>query len=96
MDYLTVGWESWRFLFRGDINSKPIIFITDCQAMLFMSPSLSAIRSEAPVEPRGEFTYYNKIQQSDLVPTISSLLGWPIPRNNLGVLVQSFIGFWKG
>jgi ethanolaminephosphotransferase len=64
--------------------------------MLFLSPSFPVIPAEAPVEPQGEFHYYGKIQQSDIVPTISSFLGWPIPKNNLGVLVQSFLGLWKG
>lgn len=63
-----------------------------------MSPAFSESGStiESPVEPRSEFHYYTKIQQSDLVPTISSLLGWTIPRNNLGVLLRSFVDLWRG
>ena len=63
-----------------------------------MSPSFSENVSTigSPVEPQSEFHYYTKIQQSDLVPTISSLLGWTIPTNNIGVLLKPFIGLWKG
>ena len=66
-----------------------------------MSPLLNSdleIR-QSPVDPipsENEFTFYNKIQQSDLVPTISRLLGWTIPRNNIGVLLNSFLPFWNG
>src|SRR5579862_91293 len=51
---------------------------------------------DCPAEPQGDFHFYSKIQQSNLVPTISTLLGWPIPRNNIGVLLQSFLNLWKG
>jgi len=63
-----------------------------------MSPSFSgqAAKLLSPIPQQNEFDYYTKIQQSDLVPTISSLLGWTHPRNNIGVLLQSFLGLWKG
>jgi len=62
-----------------------------------MSPNFPENDSliQCPIETEDEFTYYTKIQQSDLVPTISSLLGWTIPKNNIGVLLKSFIGLWK-
>lgn len=48
---------------------------------------------EAPVGPkRGtEFEYYRKVEQSDVVPTLATLLGIPIPRNNLGVLIREML-----
>ena len=63
-----------------------------------MSPSFSgqAPNLLSPIPHQNEFDYYTKIQQSDLVPTISSLLGWTLPRNNIGVLLQSFLALWKG
>ena len=63
-----------------------------------MSPAFSESGStiKSPAEPQGEFHYYTKIQQSDLTPTISSLLGWTIPRNNIGVLLRSFVDIWRG
>jgi ethanolamine phosphate transferase 2 subunit G len=63
-----------------------------------MSPFLSGNGSQikSPISPENEFDYYTKIQQTDIVPTISTLLGWTIPRNNLGVLLKSFLALWKG
>jgi len=63
-----------------------------------MSPSFSgqAPNLLSPILQQNEFDYYTKIQQCDLVPTISSLLGWTIPRNNIGVLLKSFLTLWKG
>jgi len=68
------------------------------QAVLFMSPSFPENTSAVPcpTESRSEFQYYDKIQQSDLVPTISTLLGWTIPRNNIGVILRSVISLWQG
>ena len=75
----------------------PFDFQTYMQAVLFSSPSFPAEGGiECPVEPTGDFHFYTKIQQSDLVPTISTLLGWPIPRNNIGVLLKPFLRLWKG
>jgi ethanolamine phosphate transferase 2 subunit G len=63
-----------------------------------MSPSFpeSESKVQCPVDPTDEFLYYSKIQQSDLVPTISTLLGWTIPRNNIGVLIKSLLNQWTG
>lgn len=68
------------------------------QAVLLMSPSFPENNSalQCPTESESEFQYYNKIQQSDLVPTISILLGWTIPRNNIGVILKSVFNLWKG
>jgi ethanolamine phosphate transferase 2 subunit G len=65
---------------------------------LFVSPSFPVDGStiQSPIDPQTDFHYYTKIQQSDLVPTISTLLGWPIPRNNIGTFVRSFLQLWKG
>lgn len=67
-------------------------------ALLFASPKLKRIarkrpRYSAPAEPKEgtEFDFYRKIEQSDLVPTISALLGLPVPRNNLGVIAPEML-----
>lgn len=71
-------------------------------ALVFMSPKLKSIAStyevplKAPIKPRsGEFGFYNTIEQSDLAPVITSLLGLPVPRNNLGVFMPKFLRLWK-
>ena len=86
----------------GRPPEKPPLYILfkhrSSQAVLFMSPSFpennSALR--CPIGPQSEFHYYDKIQQSDLVPTISTLLGWTIPRNNIGVILRSVFSLWSG
>lgn len=69
-------------------------------ALVFMSPKLTKVSNTAsrksPVKPKneGEFEYYNLVEQSDIAPTLAGLLGFPVPRNNLGVFLEDFLGFW--
>lgn len=66
-------------------------------ALVFMSPKLRAMAGtikESPTIPTGEFEYYRKIEQSDIVPTLAGLLGFPVPRNNLGVFISEFLQLW--
>ncbi|GAB7343646.1 hypothetical protein MBLNU457_1639t1 [Dothideomycetes sp. NU457] len=71
-------------------------------ALLFASPKLQSTTGKrpaltAPIQPKEktEFDFYRKIEQSDLVPTISALLGVPFPKNNLGVVVPELLEFWR-
>lgn len=68
-------------------------------ALVFMSPLLKSISSGGrlvPAEPKdGEFEYYDKVEQSDVAPTITTLLGLPVPRNNLGVFIPDFLQMWN-
>jgi ethanolaminephosphotransferase len=68
-------------------------------ALLFVSPKLRTLSPsgrKCPVTPKnGAFEFYTTVEQSDLAPTITSLLGLPIPRNNLGVLIPDFLRLWK-
>jgi hypothetical protein len=65
-----------------------------------MSPKLTKITKvaerQSPVKPKneGEFEYYSMVEQSDIAPTLAGLLGFPVPRNNLGVFLEDFLGFW--
>lgn len=70
-------------------------------ALVFMSPKLTKItqsrpKVRSPVEPKiqDEFDYYRTVEQSDIAPTLAGLLGFPVPRNNLGVFLSEFMGFW--
>ena len=67
-------------------------------ALVFMSPKLKALGSKftAPAVPKDEFTYYRRIEQSDVAPTLTTLLGLPIPKNNLGLFIQDFLPLWDG
>ncbi|PSN71579.1 alkaline phosphatase-like protein [Corynespora cassiicola Philippines] len=67
-------------------------------ALVFMSPKLKRITEslerKSPAKPKGDFDYYRKIEQSDIAPSLAGLLGFPVPRNNLGVFIQEFLQFW--
>ncbi|KAH7348158.1 alkaline-phosphatase-like protein [Pyrenochaeta sp. MPI-SDFR-AT-0127] len=69
-------------------------------ALVFMSPKLSKVTQqsikESPIKPinGNEFEYYRMIEQSDIAPTLAGLLGFPVPKNNLGVFLLDFLGFW--
>lgn len=65
-------------------------------ALVFISPKLKDITpgQSSPIEVREDFQYYTRIEQSDIAPTLAGLLGFPIPRNNLGVFIPEFLPFW--
>ncbi|PVI02738.1 alkaline phosphatase-like protein [Periconia macrospinosa] len=69
-------------------------------ALVFMSPKLSKVtgswEKKSPVSPKEgtEFEYYRLVEQSDVAPTLAGLLGVPVPKNNLGVFIKEFLGFW--
>lgn len=66
-------------------------------ALVFMSPKLKALqlKLEAPASEKEEFQYYSTVEQSDLAPTLSALLGFPVPKNNLGAFIVDFLPIWK-
>ncbi|KAI4726791.1 alkaline phosphatase-like protein [Aureobasidium sp. EXF-10728] len=69
-------------------------------ALVFISPKFMDLEKptyQAPTDPKEgtEFEFYRKVAQNDLVPTLSALLGVPIPRNNLGIILPEMLGFWK-
>lgn len=73
-------------------------------ALVFMSPKLESVKEEiisgakrvAPTVPKGgEFEFYDTVEQSDVAPTITTLLGLPVPRNNLGVFIPDFLQLWN-
>ncbi|KAK1691172.1 GPI ethanolamine phosphate transferase [Colletotrichum godetiae] len=65
-------------------------------ALVFISPKLKTLHRnlQAPVPFREDFSYYTKIEQSDLAPTLGALLGFPVPQNNLGAFISDFLPFW--
>jgi ethanolamine phosphate transferase 2 subunit G len=65
-------------------------------ALVFISPRLKAIASnlEVPAKFQEDFQYYTTIEQSDIAPTLGALLGFPVPRNNLGAFIPNFLPFW--
>ena len=66
-------------------------------ALLFLSPKLQAISKGHPCPlflPDGSFNFYSTVEQSDIAPTLAGLLGFPVPLNNLGVLIPTFLPIW--
>jgi len=64
-------------------------------ALVFASPKFTGLTSRScPTLPKDgtEFEFYRKVQQSDVVPTIASLLGFPVPKNSLGVVLEEVAG----
>ncbi|KAG6042201.1 hypothetical protein E4U41_003947 [Claviceps citrina] len=66
-------------------------------ALVFMSPKFKGKlpKLHAPAEPKDEFDYYTAVEQSDIAPTVAALLGFPIPKNNLGAFIPDFLTFWS-
>ena len=67
-------------------------------ALLFISPKFASISSgrSAPLPlPESDFTYYRRVEQSDIAPTLAGLLGFPVPLNNLGVFISEFLDIWN-
>ena len=68
-------------------------------ALTFISPLLEMVSrggNESPTKnSKGDCCgYYEIVEQSDVVPTLSGLLGVPVPKNNLGVFIDGVLGFW--
>ncbi|TVY20155.1 GPI ethanolamine phosphate transferase 2 [Lachnellula arida] len=65
-------------------------------ALVFISPKLTEINqgSTSPALFEENFQYYSTVEQSDIAPTLGALLGFPVPRNNLGVFISEFLSFW--
>lgn len=69
-------------------------------ALVFMSPKLTKVtgqsRRESPIAPKvgTDFEYYRMVEQSDIAPTLAGVLGFPVPKNNLGVFLEEFLKFW--
>lgn len=49
----------------------------------------------APLPNSEDYSYYSRVYQIDLVPTLSILLGLPIPKNSLGVFIEDLLPLWE-
>jgi ethanolaminephosphotransferase len=65
-------------------------------ALLFVSPKLKSTFAglESPLSSSESFQFYDTVEQSDIAPTLAALLGFPVPRNNLGLIIPSFLELW--
>lgn len=65
--------------------------------LLFVSEKFKQLENNlsCPLPYNEDFIYYNKIKQIDLVPNLASLLNFPIPKNNLGVINRDILRLWN-
>lgn len=69
--------------------------IGETSAGLVLIAKSFAHPQNAPLPATPDFTFYDRVSQVDLVPTLSLLLGLPIPKNSLGLLMPHFKGLWS-
>jgi ethanolamine phosphate transferase 2 subunit G len=68
-------------------------------ALAFLSKGLELSEYEQsdrlplPISP--DYNYIRRVQQSDLVPSLAALMGFPIPKNSLGIVLPELLSLWK-
>lgn len=64
--------------------------------LAFISPKFSSVFDgfESPKLPSSDYSFYESVEQSDIAPTLASLLGFPIPINSLGITIPKFLDLW--
>ncbi|KAH0595098.1 hypothetical protein MHUMG1_07398 [Metarhizium humberi] len=63
-------------------------------ATVFISPWLqgtTSIRRDSPLPTAQDYLYYSTVNQIDIVPSLSGLLGFPIPERNAGVFIPELL-----
>ncbi|KAJ9603385.1 major facilitator super transporter protein [Cladophialophora chaetospira] len=62
-------------------------------ALTFISPKFKTAFGgrRSPVHDARDYQYYETVEQSDIVPTLAALLGFPVPLNNLGVIIPDLL-----
>jgi ethanolaminephosphotransferase len=65
-------------------------------ALVFISPKLKSLSSglASPVATPEDLQFYTTVEQSDIAPTLGGLLGFPVPKNNLGNFIVDFLPLW--
>ncbi|KAI5966293.1 LAS21 [Candida pseudojiufengensis] len=63
-------------------------------ALTIISPKFNKQNPIAPLPKNSDYKYYNSVFQIDLVPSLASLLNFPIPKNSLGVITREVIELW--
>jgi hypothetical protein len=65
-------------------------------ALVFVSPKFKGVLEEPfyPVDSLDGLQYFETIEQSDIAPSLAALLGFPVPRNNLGIIIPQLLELW--
>lgn len=66
----------------------------ETSAALAMISKVFDFKQSAPLEFSSDFTFYDRVKQIDLVPTLSLLLGLPVPKNSFGLLMSPLANLW--
>ena len=66
-------------------------------ALTFISPKFKPTNAglDSPIAEDNAYEYYKTFEQSDIVPTLAALLGFPIPTNNLGITIPDMLSLWR-
>lgn len=64
--------------------------------LALISPAFKNVMQgeECPISGKNDFQYFSSISQIDIVPTIASLFDFPIPNNNLGIVIPQILLMW--
>ncbi|KAF2965313.1 hypothetical protein GQX73_g8275 [Xylaria multiplex] len=63
-------------------------------ATVFISPKLGDMaqpQRSAPLDIAEDYLYYSAVNQIDMVPTLSGLMGFPIPSANAGIFIPDML-----
>ncbi|KAI5283882.1 major facilitator super transporter protein [Ascosphaera aggregata] len=68
-------------------------------ALVFISPHLQKLQEgkenlQSPLRASEDFQFYDKVEQSDIAPTLAGLLDLAVPLNSLGVFIPSLLRLW--
>lgn len=75
----------------GETSAATIFF----SKKFSMLPSSTFTSTTAPLPVSNDYNYYRSISQTDIVPTLSALLNFPIPLNSLGVILEEMLCMWN-
>jgi len=66
-------------------------------ALVFVSPKFRGVFDgfDSPAQGSDKLHFYDVVEQSDIAPTLAVLLGFPIPRNSLGILIPRLLELWS-
>ncbi|RMZ83652.1 hypothetical protein DV738_g982, partial [Chaetothyriales sp. CBS 135597] len=76
----------------GEVSTA-LTFISD--KLKTLGPAGQPCPAPVPDLFDGNFGYYHPVEQSDIAPTLAALLGFPVPRNNLGILISPLIALYS-
>lgn len=63
-------------------------------ALTFLGRKLASLghKYKLPAVPSsGELTFFSRVQQPDLVPTLAALFGFAVPKNSIGVMIRPLL-----